>query len=326
MPYSQSDIGRPKDNIFALYSCENYPLILPEDHPFPFRKYPILEELLQGCKRPFSISRVGVASREKVATVHGQAYLNRLFGNELSPEETRKLGFPWGEAYLNRALASVEATYQSTLTVLEGRGRVAGALAGGTHHAYADHGEGYCTFNDIAIAAKHALMHWVDRVLVVDLDAHQGNGTASIFKYEPRVFTFSMHCEENYPRIKEKSSWDIGLAKGAGDGEYLELLVQNLPKIVESFRPELVFFQAGVDVLAADRFGKLGLSMEGLRARDAFVARTFYEEKTPCVLTIGGGYQRSARAVAMAHAQTYEVWAEVFFQGQFPKPAALPLF
>lgn len=296
---------------FPLFSCEDFPLLLPDGHPFPFGKYPALEALLLQAGFAGQVTRVGTAAREKLELVHEEAYLNRVFGNSLSAEETRRLGFPWGPHYLNRALASVEATWQCTLTVLSGKAPVAGALAGGTHHAYADRGEGYCTFNDIAIAARHALQTSVDRVFVVDLDAHQGNGTAAIFAKEPRVFTFSMHCEENYPRTKERSSLDIGLPRGTGDEAYLEALEAHLPEALSYFQPGLVFFQSGVDVLLADRFGRLGLSLEGLRRRDVAVCEAVLSRGIPMVLTLGGGYQKEHAAVARAHAQTYLTAAEV---------------
>jgi len=244
-------------------------------------------------------------------TVHNPAYLDRALEGRMSAEETRRLGFPWGPSYLNRALASVEATWQSTLTVLLGESRLAGALAGGTHHAYADHGEGYCTFNDIAICARLALARQSNRVLIVDLDAHQGNGTASIFRGEPQVFTFSVHCEDNYPRPKERSSLDVGLPRGTGDDAYMEALSFHLPDLFTWFEPDLVFFQSGVDVLAADRFGRLGLSLEGLRRRDTLVFEAALSRGVPLVLTLGGGYQRDHAAVAKAHAQTYLTGAKV---------------
>ncbi|MCA2962179.1 MAG: histone deacetylase [Silvanigrellales bacterium] len=296
---------------YPLFSCEDFPLHLPEGHPFPHGKYSALEALLREAGFAGNLTRVGTASREKLELVHHEDYLNRVFGGCLTAEETRRLGFPWGPSYLNRALASVEATWQCALTVLAGKARVAGALAGGTHHAFADRGEGYCTFNDIAIASRYALSTSVDRVFVADLDAHQGNGTASVFAREPRVFTFSMHCEENYPRTKEKSSLDVGLPRGTGDDAYMEALEAYLPEALAYFSPELVFFQAGVDVLAVDRFGRLGLTLEGLRKRDVFVCDAVLSRGIPLVLTLGGGYQRDAAAVGRAHAQTYLTAAKV---------------
>lgn len=299
---------------FPLWSCEDFPLELPEGHPFPNKKYPLLELFLAQSGFSKYIQRCGKVDIEILEQVHTRDYIDRVLNFQISDEEKRKVGFPGGQAYLNRALASVEGTLSATRSILAGHGPLAGVLAGGTHHAFRDRGEGYCTFNDIAASAQFALLHSVNRVLVVDLDAHQGNGTASIFAKEPRVFTFSMHAEENYPRQKEKSTLDLGLPLGIGDDDYLALLQDNLTEIINYFNPELVFYQSGVDVLAADRFGRLGLSLDGLRQRDSFVFDTILRNEIPCVITIGGGYQRDHAAVARAHAQTFIEAARKLFE------------
>jgi acetoin utilization deacetylase AcuC-like enzyme len=299
---------------FPLWSCEDFPLELPAGHPFPNKKYPLLESFLAQCGFAPHIHRCGKVDRRVLEHVHCSKYIDRVLNFRISDEEKRKVGFPVGENYLNRALASVEGTLSATRTLLSGGGLVAGVLAGGTHHAFRDRGEGYCTFNDIAVSAQFALLHAVERVLVIDLDAHQGNGTASIFAREPRVFTFSMHAEENYPRQKEKSTLDIGLPLGIGDNDYLEILRGHLAEIVGYFSPDLVFYQSGVDVLAADRFGRLGLSLDGLRLRDNLVFDTLFKSEIPCVITIGGGYQRDHSAVARAHAQTFIEAARCLYQ------------
>jgi len=298
-------------SFFPVWSCENYPLELPESHPFPNRKYPLLEAILVEGGFAGHIQRCGTIAPEILESVHTRAYIQRVLNFSLSPDEMRRVGFPIGQSYLNRALASVEGTLCATKEILINGKNIAGVLAGGTHHAFADRGEGYCTFNDVAVCAHFSLYHSMNRILVIDLDAHQGNGTASIFANEPRVFTFSMHAEENYPRQKERSSLDIGLPIGADDSQYLKLLSEHLPLILDYFHPDLVFFQSGVDVLAADRFGRLGLSLEGLRLRDTFVFENLLRRKTPCVITLGGGYQKSHEAVAQAHAQTYFTAAKV---------------
>ena len=290
---------------FPLWSCENYPLLLPEGHPFPNRKYPILEELLSNTGFKSFIKRCTVVERRYLELVHTPSYIDRVLNMSLSVEELRRVGFPNGQAYVNRALASVQGTLSATREVLERGWLCAGVLAGGTHHAFVDRGEGYCTFNDAAVAARYALQNALDRVLIVDLDAHQGNGTASIFASEPRVFTFSMHAEENYPRQKERSTLDLGLPLGTKDDDYLFLLREHLPIVIDYFKPDLALFQSGVDVLAEDRFGRLGLSMEGLRQRDIFVFENCFSRRVPVVITLGGGYQRNHENVARAHAQTF---------------------
>jgi acetoin utilization deacetylase AcuC-like enzyme len=299
---------------FPLWSCENFPLELPEGHPFPARKYPLLEKILSESGFANQIQRCGMVSRDMLEHVHSSEYIDRVLSFAISEEEKRRVGFPVGQGYLNRALASVEGTLSATRAALSGVSLVNGVLAGGTHHAFRDKGEGYCTFNDIAVSAQYALLHSVQRVLIVDLDAHQGNGTASIFARDSRVFTFSMHAEENYPRQKEKSSLDIGLPLGTGDIDYLRHLREHLPAIVEHFRPDLVFYQSGVDVLAADRFGRLGLTLDGLKMRDEFVFDTLLSNRVPCVITLGGGYQRDHEAVARAHSQTFLEAARCLFK------------
>lgn len=290
---------------FSLWSCENFPLELPDGHPFPNHKYPLLEKLLAGHGFAERITRCGQVDTDFLTYVHSPAYVVRVLNMQLSEEEVRRIGFPQRKSYVERALASVEGTLCATRHILQSKDLCAGVLAGGTHHAFADHGEGYCTFNDIAVAATYALRHSKDRILIVDLDAHQGNGTAAIFAREPRVFTFSMHAEENYPRQKQRSSLDIGLSLGASDDIYQSLLKENLPVIFDGFRPDLVFFQSGVDVLYSDRFGRLGLSPDGQYQRDAFVFEQCFSRGVPCVITLGGGYQRDHGAVARAHAQTF---------------------
>lgn len=297
---------------FYLWSCEDFPLELPEGHPFPNKKYPLLEKILRESGFENHITRCGMVDRKNLELVHTREYIDRVLSSELSEAEFRRVGFPSGQGYINRALASVEGTLCATRHILSSNALVSGVLAGGTHHAFANRGEGYCTFNDIAVAATYALRHSKDRILIVDLDAHQGNGTASIFADEPRVFTFSMHAEENYPRQKERSSLDIGLPLGTSDDTYLSTLGEHLPILLDGFKPDLVFYQSGVDVLAADRFGRLGLTSQGQMKRDRSVFELCLERKIPCVITLGGGYQRDHSAVARAHAQTFLTAAEVY--------------
>lgn len=281
----------------------------------------MLEKILFEGGFGSGIRRCGRVERTVLELAHTTQYIQSVLSFSLSSEEMRRVGFPVGQGYLNRALASVEGTLCATKEVIFSGHILSGVLAGGTHHAFADRGEGYCTFNDVAVCAKFALNNAVNRVLVVDLDAHQGNGTASIFANEPRVFTFSMHAEENYPRQKERSTLDIGLPTGTGDTEYLQLLREHLPMILEYFHPDLVYFQSGVDVLAADRFGRLGLSLEGLRLRDQFVFESLLSRRIPCVITLGGGYQKDHNAVARAHAQTFFTAAKVL--GEYRESAKI---
>jgi acetoin utilization deacetylase AcuC-like enzyme len=191
---------------------------------------------------------------------------------------------------------------------------VAFNAAGGTHHAYADKGEGFCLLNDIAMAANFLLDNGLARqILVVDLDVHQGNGTAAIFQHEPRVFTFSMHGAKNYPLFKEVSNVDVALADGSDDTHYLSALEYYLPRIIDCIQPDFVFYQAGVDILATDKLGRLGVSMDGCRRRDKFVFDMCYRHSIPVAVSMGGGYSPRLTDIVMAHCNTYRAAVEVFF-------------
>jgi acetoin utilization deacetylase AcuC-like enzyme len=191
-------------------------------------------------------------------------------------------------------------------------------LAGGTHHAFFDRGEGFCLLNDIAIAANYLLhQKLVERVLVVDLDVHQGNGTAHLFRDEPRVFTFSMHCRDNYPLQKEKSDLDIELPAYTGDDVYLSHLKTHIPRLMEEFKPDIVFYQSGVDVLETDRLGKLSLSKEGCRARDLWVISQAHRLGLPLVVVMGGGYSETYSTIVNAHCTTYQLVLELYEKSGF---------
>jgi acetoin utilization deacetylase AcuC-like enzyme len=187
-------------------------------------------------------------------------------------------------------------------------------IAGGTHHAFADRGEGYCCFNDQAVAANWLLQEGLaKRILIIDLDVHQGNGTASIFESEPKVFTFSMHGERNYPIRKEKSDLDIGLPDGMEDDAYLKILRETLPRIADAFQPDFVFYQSGVDILATDKLGRLNISREGCKERDKIVFSFAKQHRLPVVASMGGGYSPRIADIVEAHANTFRMAQEVFF-------------
>jgi len=309
------DLKQIEKEFFSVWSCENFPLELPDGHPFPNQKYPLLEKFLLTHGFSERITRCGKVDTQFLTYVHNPVYVNRVLNLKLTEDEIRRIGFPQKQSYVDRALASVEGTLCATRHILQSTDLCAGVLAGGTHHAFADHGEGYCTFNDIAVASAYALRHSKDRILIIDLDAHQGNGTAAIFAREPRIFTFSMHAEENYPRQKQRSSLDIGLPLGTSDEAYGRILRENLPVIFDGFKPDLVFYQSGVDILHTDRFGRLGLSSQGQYQRDSFVFEQCFSRRIPCVITLGGGYQRDHNAVARAHAQTFLTAAQSLKKG-----------
>jgi len=281
---------------------------LPSGHRFPMHKYRLVRERLErdGRMRRVRFAVAPLARLDDLTLVHTSAYVHRVLNGELTDREVRASGFPWSPAGVQRALASTGGTVAATEDLLERRLAVCGQTAGGTHHAFADRGEGFCVFNDIAVAAAVAMRDFgVRRVLVVDLDVHQGNGTASIFQGDARVFTYSVHGQRNYPVRKERSDLDVGVADDIADGSYLEVVKRTMAEAIERADPQLVFFQAGVDPLAADRLGLLSLGRETLRERNRLVFRTFLRNCVPLVITMGGGYSRPIDASVDAHADVY---------------------
>ena len=285
----------------------HYALRLPEGHPFPMSKYTLVRLRLieRGTLSPAQIIEPCEVERGALERVHSSSYLDKLAAGDLSAPEQRRLGVPWSAALWRRARLAVQGTLDAAQRALtEG---VSGNLAGGTHHAFPDHGEGFCALNDVAVAIRALQAQGaIAQALVVDLDVHQGNGTAAIFADDPRVFTFSMHGARNYPLEKLKSTLDVELPDGMGDEEYLRLLAQQLERILSSFRPDIVFYLAGVDVAAGDRYGRLALSDAGIRARDRKVIGSTRSAGLPLVLTMAGGYAASPERTAELHAIAYE--------------------
>jgi acetoin utilization deacetylase AcuC-like enzyme len=274
-------------------------------HPFPMAKYRMVRDrlLAEGSIANQWLIEPPMAAEEDILLVHTVDYWSRCVNGELTPQEIRRIGFPWSEALLRRSRASVQGTIIAAKNaLLDG---LASNLAGGTHHAYPDHGEGYCVFNDIAVAARVLQRDGAaERIVVIDCDVHQGNGTAAIFQDDPHVFTFSVHGEKNYPAQKEQSKLDIDLPNGVTDEEYLAILRGRLPQILDEFDPDFVFFQAGVDPFEGDRLGKLKLTIEGLRRRDQFVISSCCEREIPVVTTMGGGYAKDINDTVEAHCNT----------------------
>lgn len=293
----------------TLFYTDQYVIALPEGHKFPMGKYRMAREMLEreGIFRFEAAQRAELAD---VEMVHEAAYVRQFVNGELPAAAMRKIGFPWSEALVKRTLASVGGTLAATEEALaHGWG---GTMAGGTHHAFAAEGSGFCVFNDIAIAiTKIRADGRLRRAAVVDLDVHQGDGTAAIFQNEPDVFTFSIHCANNFPLRKQKSKLDVELAAGVGDEEYLRALEAALPRVWE-FGPEIVFYQSGVDGLKSDRLGHLKLTHEGLKERDRIVMRAAREQGVPMVITMGGGYSNPVEVAAEAHANTFRMAHEIW--------------
>jgi acetoin utilization deacetylase AcuC-like enzyme len=287
---------------------------LPEGHRFPMAKYDLLPEqlLYEGTIGSENLFAPEPLAEQFILDTHDATYWKRLSNLQLSSSEIRKTGFPHSEELINREVVIMSGTLQASLFALEyGIGM---NIAGGTHHAFTDRGEGFCLLNDIAIAANFLLKYkHVKKILVVDLDVHQGNGTAQIFQQEPRVFTFSMHCGHNYPFHKERSDLDIPLAEGTDDKTYLKLLADTLPRLLQEQEPEFVFFQSGVDVLATDKLGKLGMSIEGCKERDRLVLDLCSRNKLPVTVSMGGGYSKQIAHIVEAHANTFRLAQHIFF-------------
>ena len=299
--------------MFRAYSSSAYTMTLPEGHRFPMYKYAgTREKIVQdGVLEPDAILDPPRPTWEQVERVHSHDYLRKLrFGN-LEPKELRLLGFPWSLNLVERALRAAGGTIAAADDAL--RAGLGINLAGGTHHAYPAHGEGFCALNDVAIAATHLLIEArVSRIFVLDLDVHQGNGTAAIFSGDARVFTLSVHGERNYPFHKERSSLDVGLVDGVTDAEYLELLDARVLPTLHAFRPEIVFYLAGVDVLARDRFGRFALTSEGAMERDRRVFTTCRDLDVPVVSLMSGGYNKDHAVTIAAHANTVAAALETF--------------
>jgi len=291
-----------------LFYTDHLILPLPPQHKFPIQKYRLLREQLEHDGY-FLLEPAPLADVATIEMIHERDYVDAFLNGTLAGAAMRKIGFPWSEELVKRTLASVGSTLAATREALStGWG---GTLAGGTHHAFAGEGSGFCVFNDIAVAASWVQENaGVSRVAGVDLDVHQGDGTAHIFQGDASVLTLSVHCKANFPLRKQQSGMDVELEAGIGDEEYLRVLAETLPRVWE-FEPEIVFYQSGVDGLASDRLGRLKLTHAGLRERDRMVMRGVRELGVPFVITIGGGYSEPIELTAEAHANTFRVAREV---------------
>jgi acetoin utilization deacetylase AcuC-like enzyme len=314
----------------AFYS-DTFVLPLPEHHRFPMAKYRLVRERLL-AERVLSADDLHIPDPidwTDLRLVHDTAYVDAVAKGELAHEMQRRIGFPWSPMMVERSRRSVGATLAAAREAIAGvvgdglqtvprdvrdalkgvpynKGyNVAANLAGGTHHAFRDRGEGFCVFNDVAVAAAVLLRDGaIARAFVVDCDVHQGNGTAAIFRDEPAVFTLSLHGEKNFPFRKEVSDLDLTFADGAGDDEYLAALADHLPRVLDSHRPDVVFYLAGADPYEGDRLGRLKLSIEGLRARDQLVFDTCREGGIPIAIAMSGGYAPDVDAIVTIHCNT----------------------
>lgn len=289
----------------------NHPV--PEKHRFPMQKYDEIPKrlLAEGTIQQAQIFLPQKLSESQILTTHTPSYWQQLKDLTLDKKLARAIGFELSEALVERERTIVHATYECALFAKQHG--VAISTSGGTHHAFAGHGEGFCVFNDLAITSNLLLNQGLSKqILIIDLDVHQGNGTAHIFANNPQVFTFSMHGAKNFPFRKQQSDLDIELADGTGDDEYLELLNKTLATLIKQVQPDMLLFLAGVDVLATDVLGKLSLSRQGCLERDKLVFATAKREQIPIAVTMGGGYSANLDDVVEAHCNTFRVARAVF--------------
>lgn len=286
---------------------------LPEGHRFPMLKYELIpgQLLYEGIIRQDNLFAPALCPDEVVLWTHEEEYLQKLKHQTLSAREQRHIGFPQSPQLTERELMIVQGTIDCCHYAFDNG--VAMNVAGGTHHAFANRGEGFCLLNDFAVAANYLLQKGLAKqVLIIDLDVHQGNGTAKIFEKEPRVFTFSVHGKNNYPFHKETSDWDIELPDGISDEEYLNIVHQTLPQLIDRVQPDFAFYLSGVDILSTDKFGKLKVSISGCKQRDEAVFKILKKQQIPCSVAMGGGYSPHVKTIVESHCNTFRVAKDIF--------------
>jgi acetoin utilization deacetylase AcuC-like enzyme len=286
---------------------------LPEGHRFPMDKYELIpaQLLYEGTIQEHNLFQPLPCNDIDILLTHDSEYLQKLKQQTLSASEQRRIGFPQSSALTYRELVITQGTIDCCQYAL--KNGISLNVAGGTHHAFKNKGEGFCLLNDFAVASNYILHHKLsEKILIIDLDVHQGNGTASIFKDDPQAFTFSMHGKNNYPFHKEKSDLDIELPDGIADNEYHDLLQSSLQTIIQQFDPSFAFYLSGVDILDTDKFGKLKISMEGCKQRDAIVFNILKQRNIPCVVAMGGGYSPQIKTIVEAHCNTFRLAKDIY--------------
>jgi len=283
-----------------------YSYQLPDGHRFPMSKYDLIPEqlLYEGTITKDQFFHPKLMSEETLLLTHDLEYWNKLKDQTLSRKEARNIGFPMHESLVTRGRHISQGTIECALFAL--KHGCAMNIAGGTHHSFADHGEGFCVFNDFAIAANYLLHHkLVKKILIIDLDVHQGNGTAKLFEQNDAVFTFSMHGAKNYPTRKEKSDLDIGLPDGTTDDLFLQTEERYITKLIDQTKPDIIFYLSGVDVLKTDKLGRLAMSIAGCKERDHIVFQKAAKYQIPIIVSMGGGYSEKLSDIVEAHANTF---------------------
>lgn len=301
---------------YKLFYSPYYYAEIGEGHVFPIRKFELVCDKLinEGTLLHDEIVEPEAANIDDLLLVHTEDYITRLVEGRLTAKEIRKLGLPWSESLVRRSLHAISGTINASRAAL--RNTVSSNLAGGTHHAYPDRGEGFCVLNDVAVSIRVLQREGLaKRFLIVDCDVHQGNGTAFIFKDSPEVFTFSMHGAKNYPLFKEISTLDIELKDKTSDAEFLDTLSEALPRVV-THDPDLIFYLAGADPYEKDKLGRLGLTIDGLRRRDEMVLAFAKSHAVPIVTTMSGGYAADIEDTVEIHCNTIRAVKKVYFGGQ----------
>lgn len=284
-----------------------------ENHRFPMLKYELIPAQLlhEGTCHPEQFFSPKSCTKDVILWTHDAEYLTKLVDQSLSASEQRRIGFPQSELLVRRELIITQGTIDACHFALESG--VSLNVAGGTHHAFADRGEGFCLLNDMAIASNYLLKHQLaSKILIIDLDVHQGNGTASLLQNESRVFTFSMHGATNYPFHKEKSDLDIGLSDGTDGVTYLSILAETLPRLIKDEKPDFIFYLSGVDILATDKLGRLSVSLADCKERDRFVFSLCKQHEIPVVVALGGGYSPDIKDIVEAHCNTFRLAMDFF--------------
>ncbi|MFL2612857.1 MAG: histone deacetylase [Flavobacteriaceae bacterium] len=296
----------------AYSKIYNHPL--PENHRFPMEKYDLIPKKLI-AEKTFSKDNFfepGILNKEDVLLTHSNDYYNKLVSQSLSKKEIRPIGFPLSKLLIEREKKIAQGTIECvSFSIKNG---ISMNIAGGTHHAFADKGEGFCMLNDQAIAANYLLHNdLAKKILIIDLDVHQGNGTASIFKNDMNVFTLSFHGKKNYPFKKEKSDLDIEFDDGTEDVEYLTKLEDVIPNIIKILNPDFIFYLSGVDILKTDKLGRLSLSIEGCKKRDSIILNLCKTFNIPLQISMGGGYSKNIEDIINAHCNTFRLAKEIYF-------------
>jgi acetoin utilization deacetylase AcuC-like enzyme len=287
---------------------------LPDGHRFPMEKYDLLPQQLvyEGTCNEDNFFEPEIPNNKYFFLVHDAAYVSDLLNITLDQKAARKIGFPLSEELIAREMMIADGTMKASEFAI--KYGVAMNIAGGTHHAFTNKGEGFCMLNDQAIGARYLQEKGLaNKILIVDLDVHQGNGTAEIFQNNNTVFTFSMHGKSNYPFHKEKSDLDIALENGTEDAEYLSILKETLPDLITKQQPDFIYYLCGVDVITTDKLGKLSLTIEGCKERDRFVLQTCKDLSIPVMCSMGGGYSPDIKTIIDAHANTFRLAQEIFF-------------